>query len=205
MIARAFVLAVITLVLAGCASQAVVEKAPRLSERIILLPSDTERPSAIVVTSSRNEVLLDSAYSRIDVRGDTFVSGTMTAAEVERRYGGLLAAQPKRPQPYTMYFSLGTDELTAPSKVAFDDARKQIASWTAAEVVVIGHTDRLGSVEYNNMLSLQRAKTIAKLLVHAGVSATDIAIAARGELEPLVPTADGVTEPRNRRVEIKVR
>jgi outer membrane protein OmpA-like peptidoglycan-associated protein len=202
---RALLGAATALLLAGCASQAVVERAPALSERIILLPSETERPSAIVVTSGRDEVLLDSAYARIDIRGEKLVTGSTTADEVRRRYGALIAAQPKSPQPYTMYFSLGTDELTASSKRAFDDARKQIASWTAAEVVVIGHTDRLGTAEYNDMLSLQRAKMIARLLVLSGMSATDISVAARGEHDPIVPTADGIAEPRNRRVEIKVR
>jgi len=41
--------------------------------------------------------------------------------------------------------------------------------------------------------------------VKAGVAADRISVAGRGEREPLVPTADEVAEPRNRRVEINVR
>jgi OmpA-OmpF porin, OOP family len=71
--------------------------------------------------------------------------------------------------------------------------------------VVIGHTDRLGTFEYNDQLSRRRAQVIASRLVASGVPSTAIEIAARGEREPLIQTADGLPEPRNRRVEIKVR
>jgi len=70
---------------------------------------------------------------------------------------------------------------------------------------VIGHTDRVGAVEFNDALSRKRAETVASRLVAAGVPAERIAVAGRGEREPLIPTNDEVAEPRNRRVEIKVR
>jgi outer membrane protein OmpA-like peptidoglycan-associated protein len=71
--------------------------------------------------------------------------------------------------------------------------------------VVIGHTDRLGATDYNDRLSRQRASVIAARLMAAGVPADAIEVAARGEREPLIPTRDDRPEPRNRRVEIKVR
>jgi outer membrane protein OmpA-like peptidoglycan-associated protein len=194
-----------TIVLSGCAAQPSVEPAPRLTERVILLPSDTERPSAVVVQAGEIEVLLDTPYTSADRRGSVLLSNALTAEEIKRRYQGLLSAQPQKPQSFTMYFLLGSDELTAASKAAFDDARKRIASWPGAEVVVIGHTDRLGATDYNDRLSQQRASVIAARLVAAGVPANAIEVAARGEREPMIPTRDERPEPRNRRVEIKVR
>jgi outer membrane protein OmpA-like peptidoglycan-associated protein len=176
-----------------------------LTERIILLPSDTERPSAVVVQAGETEVLLDTPYTSADRRGSVLLSNALTAEEIKRRYQGLLSAQPQKPQSFTMYFVLGSDELTAASKAAFDDARKRISSWPGAEVVVIGHTDRLGATDYNDRLSQQRASVIAARLVAAGVPANAIEVAARGEREPMIPTRDERPEPRNRRVEIKVR
>jgi len=202
---RLFLTAAMAALLTGCGSPVAVERAPRVSERIILLPSDTPRGSAIVVKFGDTESVMDSGYARVELRGNTLTTSATTAEEVERRYGGLLAATAPKPQPYTMYFTLGTDELTPSSKAAFEDARRQIAAWSGAEVVVIGHTDRMGTEQYNNQLSRQRALMIATRLVLSGVSPDAIAVAARGELEPLVHTADGVAEPRNRRVEIKVR
>lgn len=193
------------LLVAGCASQPKVEPAPRIKERVVLLPSDTDRPSAVVVTAGDQEVVLATPYSSAGVRASVLESSQLTEEEVKKRYAGLLSAQPRKPEPFTMYFELGSDELTPASKVAFEDARRRIASWLAAEVVVIGHTDRVGPTDYNDRLARQRAQVIASRLVRSGVASDAIQIAARGEREPVVPTADGVPEPRNRRVQIKVR
>jgi outer membrane protein OmpA-like peptidoglycan-associated protein len=70
---------------------------------------------------------------------------------------------------------------------------------------VIGHTDSVGSEEANDLLSLQRAQSVLQVLIETGISALSIDATGRGEREPLVITADGVDEPRNRRVEISVR
>jgi outer membrane protein OmpA-like peptidoglycan-associated protein len=124
---------------------------------------------------------------------------------VKRRYGELLSAQPPKLESFTMYFKLGCDELTAASKIAFEDARRRIASWSAVEVIIIGHSDRLGNADHSDSRSRQRAHVIASRLIKSGVPSNAIEIAARGEREPLIATPDGIAEPRNRRVEIKVR
>jgi outer membrane protein OmpA-like peptidoglycan-associated protein len=104
-----------------------------------------------------------------------------------------------------MFFELGTDEFTRVSKVAFEEARKEVAAWAEAEVVVTGHTDSMGTLDFNDILAKKRAQMVASRLVAAGVPADRIAVAARGERELLIKTAEDVAEPRNRRVEIKVR
>ena len=73
------------------------------------------------------------------------------------------------------------------------------------DISVVGHADRAGSVVYNRQLSLQRAQRVANLLIAEGVNAKIIHVTSHGEENPLIPTADGVHEPRNRRVEITVR
>jgi outer membrane protein OmpA-like peptidoglycan-associated protein len=203
--ARWSIAGLLLLQLLGCAGQPKIEPAPRLLERIVLLPSDTDRPSKVVVQAGDRELLLETPYSSADWRGAALQTSQLDPDAVQHRYSGLLSAHPPRPEPFTMYFELDSDELTAVSKAAFEDARRRIAAWPAAEVVVIGHTDRAGSREYNDRLSRKRARTIANRLVSAGVSTDAIQVAGRGEHEPLIPTPDGATEPRNRRVEIKVR
>ena len=73
------------------------------------------------------------------------------------------------------------------------------------DVLVGAPTDRVGSPPANAALSRQRAELIRNELIRLGVAAQNIEVIARGKREPVVPTADGVAEPRNRRVEVVVR
>jgi outer membrane protein OmpA-like peptidoglycan-associated protein len=67
---------------------------------------------------------------------------------------------------------------------------------------VTGHTDRAGTEQYNLALSMRRANAVKDVLVREGLSADQIVVIGKGETQPLVPTADGVREAQNRRVEI---
>jgi outer membrane protein OmpA-like peptidoglycan-associated protein len=69
-------------------------------------------------------------------------------------------------------------------------------------IEVNGYTDRSGSDQYNQGLSVRRANAVAAELLRRGVPRNEIATRGFGESNPLVPTADGVREPQNRRVEI---
>jgi outer membrane protein OmpA-like peptidoglycan-associated protein len=60
-------------------------------------------------------------------------------------------------------------------------------------------------VPYNQKLSVRRAQTVRTELVRDGVAESEISIHGYGESNPLVPTARGVREPQNRRVEIILR
>ena len=75
----------------------------------------------------------------------------------------------------------------------------------ATRIEVAGHADRSGTPAYNQRLSQRRADAVAAELVARGVSRSEISVTAYGESRPLVPTADGVREPQNRRVEIVLR
>ena len=71
-----------------------------------------------------------------------------------------------------------------------------------SRINLTGHADRAGSDAYNVRLSQRRAEAVKAELVRLGFNANDISVVAKGEADPLVPTADGVREPKNRRVEI---
>jgi OOP family OmpA-OmpF porin len=76
---------------------------------------------------------------------------------------------------------------------------------TNVRVLVWGHADRAGPAEYNQGLSERRAEAVAEYLERKGVSRDRMTVEGFGETKPVVPTADGVPEPRNRRVEIRQR
>ena len=74
--------------------------------------------------------------------------------------------------------------------------------WNRSWVGPHGYTDTSGSVPYNQRLSERRARHVADVLFRMGVPAQAMAIGGVGENNLAVPTADGVREPRNRRVTV---
>jgi OmpA family len=105
---------------------------------------------------------------------------------------------------YLVTFALDAATLTTQDRQVISQAAADYRAGGAPQISVTGYTDTSGSAEHNLVLSQQRAETVADALVQEGVPATDIVTIGRGEEDLLVPTADGVVEPRNRRVEIVV-
>ena len=173
--------------------------------QVILLPEKDGRDSAVQVKQGGQTYVLDKPYAATR----QWPLGTQTYAadqkEVDARFGAALAAQPMRAKSFTLYFLEGQDEFTADSKEDFEKIFVEIAKYPVPDLVVVGHTDKVGSDPFNDKLSLQRAETVRAALTARGITAANIVAVGRGKREPLVPTAEGVAEPRNRRVEIVVR
>lgn len=191
------------IILAIAAAAILMQAAP--ADRVVLLPGPDGQVGAVTVKTAGGERLLDQAYAgaAVDRRGG-IETVSEDAASVRERYGAALGAQPMRPVSFMLNFTSATDELTPESRPLLDQVIAEVSRRAAAEIVVIGHTDRVGTEADNDALALKRAETVRSALLAAGVSAR-IDVAGRGEREPLVATADGVDEPRNRRVEISVR
>jgi outer membrane protein OmpA-like peptidoglycan-associated protein len=107
-------------------------------------------------------------------------------------------------EQYLVFFDFDSAKLTPEAidnvKTAADTAKNR----SGARIKLIGHADRVGSPDYNLVLSGRRADAVKAELLGMGLSADAISTEAKGEAEPLVPTADGVAEPQNRRVEIVI-
>ena len=187
------------LLLVGCAR-------PARDDLYVLLPGAEGKTGALSVESGGQQAVLDQPYAAARVAEPGRVQpGTVTEQEARQAFGAALEAQPGRPTSFTVYFLEGRDELTPDSRALLTKILDEIARRPAPEIVVIGHTDRVGPVPYNDALSLRRAERVRDELVKVGLAAERIRVAGRGEREPLVATPDEVPEPRNRRVEIDVR
>jgi len=187
------------LLLAGCAR-------PARDDLYVLMPGQDGKTGALSVESGGKQAVLDQPYAAARVKEPGQVElGTETEQEARQAFGPALAAQPGRPASFVLYFLENRDELTPDSKQLLGRVLDEIARRPAPEIVVIGHTDRVGPVPYNDTLSLRRAERMRDELVKVGIAADRIRVEGRGEREPLVPTPDEVAEPRNRRVEISVR
>ena len=176
-----------------------------VSERVVLLPSPDGRPTAITVRDARGEVVLDQPFAGVERRGNELKTLKSSAVEVEAKFGATLAAKPKRPRSFILYFEGDSEILTAASAAELPSIKREIAERPVSEVEVIGHTDTVGGTDANDRLSQKRAAAVREILVAAGIPAQKIETAGRGEREPLVNSGDEVAEPKNRRVEISVR
>jgi outer membrane protein OmpA-like peptidoglycan-associated protein len=177
------------------------------TDTVVLLPhTDGSSSGAVVMKQEGKEALLDTPYAsaRSGASGAPIIARE-SEESVKKQFGAALAAQPPAARSFTVYFMIGSDEFTEESKVSVNALLTEMASRPSPEITAIGHTDRLGTDQINDALSLQRAQRVKEMLIERGVAAERISVAGRGEREPLVPTADEVAEPRNRRVEINVR
>jgi outer membrane protein OmpA-like peptidoglycan-associated protein len=104
-----------------------------------------------------------------------------------------------------VFFDWDRADLTDRARQIITEAAGAARRVSSTRIEVAGHADRSGTPQYNQRLSERRAQAVAAELVRQGVARNEIAITAFGESRPLVPTADGVREPQNRRVEIVLR
>ncbi|TCZ59912.1 OmpA family protein [Roseicella aquatilis] len=116
-----------------------------------------------------------------------------------------VAAAPAPARTYLVFFDWDRADLTARAREIIAEAASNAGRVQSTRIEVAGHADRSGSPQYNQRLSQRRADAVAAELVARGIQRSEISVTAYGESRPLVPTADGVREPQNRRVEIVLR
>jgi len=130
---------------------------------------------------------------------------TMTEEEVQQVFGDALSALPPAPVHFTLYFKFESDELTDESRALLPQILTTVKERAFPEVLVVGHTDTMGTPRANMDLGLIRANSVRTALVQVGLDPATVEARSHGESDLLVKTPDETPEPRNRRVEISVR
>jgi outer membrane protein OmpA-like peptidoglycan-associated protein len=193
---RTLAAALLAALLGSCVTQSGV---------VVLLPERDGRDAALTIQQGEEKVLLDRSYAAANLTSWGPRKYELSPDEVQSRFGAALAAQPMRPMSFTLHFVAGGDELTDESKATLETMFVELARYPVADVVVVGHADRVGTDAINDPLSRKRAEAVRALLIARGLAPESIVAIGRGSREPLVPTAEGVDEPRNRRAEVVVR
>ena len=103
-------------------------------------------------------------------------------------------------------FDFDSDVLKDEGKAALDAVGDKIQSKGASvvDVDVIGHTDSIGSEEYNQQLSLRRATSVKDYIVTKGVDASIIDVSGKGESQPVADNSTKEGRAQNRRVEVRI-
>ncbi len=119
------------------------------------------------------------------------------------------APQPAPPPPpadivrtYIVFFDWNSDVILAAARDTITQAVANAKKGGITRLVLTGHADTSGSPRYNQGISERRARNVQGEMQSQGLTGVSYTVTAKGESEPLVPTADGVREPQNRRVEI---
>ncbi|MFZ6745849.1 outer membrane protein OmpA [Undibacterium sp. JH2W] len=102
------------------------------------------------------------------------------------------------------FFDFDKAVLKPEAKVKLDDMASKLKSINLEVVIAVGHTDSVGSDEYNQKLSIRRAEAVKAYLVSKGIEANRVYTEGKGKKQPVADnkTADG--RAKNRRVEIEV-
>lgn len=169
----------------------------------VVLPHEDGSVGSVVVRQNGKDTVLDKANSAVKAGGNK--AFTMASKDVDQLFGQALTGLPPAARSYILYFKEGTVILEDGSAPVMEEMRKDVSSRVSGEIMVIGHTDRVGTIANNDLLAYGRALSVSDLLIAGGIPKDTVIIAGRGEREPIVPTDDEVEEPRNRRVEISVR
>jgi len=189
----------------GCATPP--PPAPKMNRSYVVLLSDADgKTGQVVVTGASGRAVLDRADTGVRFEALSATPATVAAAEIERDFAPTLEALPKAPVHFLFYFETGSTQLTPASRAEWRRVLDEVASREAPDISITGHTDTSGRAAANEVLGLQRARRAAELLGAARALPPErVVYDSHGESNPLVKTADGVDEPRNRRVEIVVR
>jgi OmpA-OmpF porin, OOP family len=138
-------------------------------------------------------------------------------ASLSLRFGvpqPVVVSPPAAPAPpisdrmvFLVFFDWDKDAITPEGMRIIRQAAEAFRAGASIRMIqvaiqVSGYTDRSGSPGYNQRLSERRANNVAGALARLGVPRSQMAVGGRGDNDNRVPTAAGIREPQNRRVEI---
>lgn len=174
---------------------------------VVLLDNDAPH-NAVDVTTQAGSIVIDQPYYFTTMSRKDQQPAAIEKADPEhirQKYSAVLNVLPEKAVSILFYFEPGTAEITQESKAQVENLITLIEAREPASVDIIGHSDRAGDADKNYKLALDRAYTVQKFLLERNVTLERSSVISYGENEPIVPTEDGVSEPKNRRVEVIVR
>mgnify|MGYP000138545362 CR=1 FL=1 len=176
--------------------------------QFLLLPNDDGTVGKILVQNQGGSQIVDRANYETHVEDPAKAPSEprlMPPEEIQKVFGDVLKISVRPPDHFLLYFQEGKAELTEESKALVPKILQTIRDRQSHDISIVGHADTKGSAEVNFRISKQRAEFVANLLQTAGVDPANLDVTSHGVRNLLVPTADEVSEPRNRRVEVTVR
>ena len=175
---------------------------------VVLIPDPDGHVGKLEVSNQAGTQTLDQANQSVDIKDKTTAPATPTIlsqSQIRAVFSDALDARPMPPAKFILYFLPDSNLLTKESEALLPQIIQTIRTRRSNDIVISGHTDTVGSKEYNYRLALERARTMSDILVANGAVPDHIKVTSHGEGNLLVKTPDDVAEPGNRRVEVVIR
>ena len=205
-LSRAWPALAVLAVFAACGQQRIASPVRPGQDVVVLLPDADRTVGAAGVSNPLGRVELnEDRETALVMVNRAPVLTRFSEADVKRLFGEALSALPPAPRRFTLFFRFESDELTEQSQALISEVIAAAKEHAVQDVLVIGHTDTMGTQPANYELGLKRAMMVRNLLVASGLNSSAIEATSVGELDPVIRTADETPEPRNRRVEVAVR
>lgn len=134
---------------------------------------------------------------RMDQRAKE-IEQSVPAATVERVGEGIQVTFPSG-----LLFDFDSDVVLSNAATNLNELARNLSKDNESNLLIVGHTDAVGSSEYNQGLSVRRAEAAARYLAAQGVT-SHIATAGLGEREPVGSNTTEAGRQQNRRVEIAI-
>ncbi len=188
----------ILFVLAGCAKK----------QAVILVADPDGNVGKVGVVTDAGSQLLDKQNAMTVVSDRSAAPSQVRQADpayIAATFAEALAVEPLAPEKFILFFEPNRTVLVPQSQAEIASILEAIKRRGPITIRVIGHADSVGSDQLNDRLARDRAQSVRDLLVEKGGNPDLMSVSSHGKGNPLVPTPDGIPEPRNRRVEIILR
>ncbi|MEQ1636179.1 MAG: OmpA family protein [Methylococcales bacterium] len=172
---------------------------------VTLLNNTDGSVGEVMVKGTAGETIISKANTGALLDGSTKQPFAVDQQQLQNDFGQALKAQPALPESFLLYFQEGGTNLTPESEAMLPKISATIAARQEVDISIIGHSDTTEPAKINEKLSRERAVYVSSLFDPAKLKIKEMTVTSHGEKNLLIKTADEVSEPKNRRVEVTVR
>jgi outer membrane protein OmpA-like peptidoglycan-associated protein len=137
--------------------------------------------------------------NKMDKKAEKIEEQLGKAAKVERIGEGIKVTFDSK-----LLFDFGKSYLRAENKETLEKFAKTLNESADTDLLIVGHTDNKGSDNFNENLSIMRAKSVSAYLTNLGITGSRLKSKGKGETQPIINNNNEYNRAQNRRVEIAI-
>lgn len=103
-----------------------------------------------------------------------------------------------------LMFDVNSDGIRPEAAANLRSLATSLQQYPNTDLMIVGHTDATGTVDYNRALSQRRAVAVSNYLIGQGIASSRLRTSGRGEMEPVQSNSTEAGKQANRRVEVAI-